>query len=120
MQPKDILKNVVDLSMSAVGISVSTANILSGTRDVQVAGTSMASAVEELSASIGEIEASAQRTSGSVQDSRSLTARGLEEMTDLKERILQTGAVSDIVSTKTRNLQNVVSDLGRRCGRTGR
>lgn len=111
MQSKEILKNVVDLSMSAVGISVSTANILSGTKDVQVAGTSMASAVEELSASIGEIEDAAQRSSHAVQDSRNLTGRGLQEMTDLKEKILQTGSVFDTVSTKTKSLQGVVSDL---------
>ncbi|MCB9978927.1 MAG: CZB domain-containing protein [Rhodospirillales bacterium] len=111
MQLRDTLKNVVDLSMSAVGISVSTANILSGTRDVQMAGTSMASAVEELSASIGEIEDAAQRSSHAVQDSSNLTRRGLEEMTDLKEKILQTGTVFDTVSSKTKNLQGVVSDL---------
>jgi methyl-accepting chemotaxis protein len=111
MNPKDILKNVVDLSMSAVAVSVSTATILSGTRDVQMAATSMAGAVEELSASIGEIEASAHRSSDAVEDSRTLTVQGLGDMSHLKGGILQTGEVFDTVSTKTKALQDVVTDL---------
>lgn len=111
MNAQDILKNVVDLSMSAVAVSVSTAHILSGTRDVQIAATSMAGAVEELSASIGEIEASAQRSSGAVEDSRALTIQGLSDMSTLKDQILQTGSVFDTVSSKTKALQDVVSEL---------
>lgn len=113
MESQEVLKNVVDLSMSAVEVSVSTAHILSGTREVQSAATSMASAVEELSASIGEIENSAQRSSHAVSESSQLTAQGMQELSSLKQEVLQTGTVFDTVSVKTKDLQDVVGNLGK-------
>lgn len=113
MESKEVLKNVVELSMSAVEVSVSTAHILSGTREVQSAATSMASAVEELSASIGEIESAAQRSSHAVAKSSNLTAQGMQELSTLKQEVLQTGEVFDTVSIKTKDLQGVVGSLGK-------
>ncbi|OFW88963.1 MAG: hypothetical protein A3J37_06025 [Alphaproteobacteria bacterium RIFCSPHIGHO2_12_FULL_45_9] len=113
MESKEILVNVIELSMSAVEVSVSTAHILSGTREVQSAATSMASAVEELSASIGEIENSAQRSSISVTESSHLTSQGMSELSHLKQEVLKTGAVFETVSVKTKDLQNVVGNLGK-------
>lgn len=113
MESQEVLKNVVDLSMSAVEVSVSTAHILSGTREVQNAATSMASAVEELSASIGEIESAAQRSSHAVAESSQLTAQGMQELSELKQDVLQTGTVFDTVSIKTKDLQDVVGNLGK-------
>lgn len=113
MESQEVLKNVVDLSMSAVEVSVSTAHILSGTREVQSAATSMASAVEELAASIGEIENAAQRSSQAVSESSSLTAQGMQELSSLKQEVLQTGTVFDTVSVKTKDLQDVVGNLGK-------
>lgn len=113
MDSKDTLKNVVDLSMSAVEVSVTTAHILSGTREVQGASTSMASAVEELAASIGEIENSAQRSAGAVQESTVLTNHGLQEISGLRNDVMQTGQVFETVSVKTTDLQNVVTNLGK-------
>lgn len=112
MHPKEVLENVVDLSMSAVQVSVSTAHILSGTREVQAAATSMASAVEELAASIGEIESSANRSSVAVVESSRLTNEGMQELAELRNGILETGTVFDLVSNKTVDLQKVVSNLG--------
>lgn len=113
MDNKDVLKNVVGLSMSAVEVGVSSAEILSGTREVQSAATTMASAVEELSASIAGIENSARQTSGAVQESSELTAEGTREMADLQKEIRQTSAVFETVSGRTQDLQEVVSHLGR-------
>jgi methyl-accepting chemotaxis protein len=113
MESKEVLKNVVDLSMSAVEVSVSTAHILSGTREVQSAATSMASAVEELSASIGEIENSAQRSSQAVGESSHLTSQGMQELSILKQEVFQTGTVFDTVLVKTKDLQNVFGNLGK-------
>lgn len=113
MESKEILGNVVELSMSAVEVSVSTAHILSGTREVQKAATSMASAVEELSASIGEIENSAHRSSISVTESSQLTSQGMSELAQLKQEVLETGTVFETVSVKTKDLQNVVGNLGK-------
>jgi methyl-accepting chemotaxis protein len=112
MESREVLKNVVDLSMSAVEVSVSTAHILSGTREVQSAATTMASAVEELSASIGEIESSAQRSSLAVAESSELTTQGIHELSRLKHEVLETGSVFETVSLKTEDLQNVVGSLG--------
>lgn len=113
MEAKEILKNVVDLSMSAVDVSVSAAHLLAGTREVQNAATSMASAVEELSASIGEIESAAHRSSQAVAESSRLTARGIEELAELRHDVSQTGTVFDTVSLKTKDLQGVVNNLGK-------
>lgn len=113
MESKEILVNVIELSMSAVEVSVSTAHILSGTREVQSAATSMASAVEELSASIGEIENSARRSSISVTESSHLTSQGMSELSHLKQEVLKTGTVFETVSVKTKDLQNVVGNLGK-------
>lgn len=113
MESVDILKNVVGLSMGAVEVSVSTATILSGARDVQNAATSMASAIEELAASIGEIESSANKTADAVQISSHLTAEGLSELEDLKVHIENTGTEFEIVSVKTKDLQDVVTNLGK-------
>lgn len=113
MGSRDILKNVVDLSMSSVEVSVSTARILSGTREVQDAATSMASAIEELSASISEIENSAQRSSQASVESSGLTAQGMEALSNLKQEVLDTGSVFETVSVKTKDLQGVVSSLGK-------
>ena len=113
MESQKVLKNVVELSMSAVEVSVSTALILSGTREVQGAATSMASAVEELSASIGEIENAAQRSSQAVSESSDLTTQGMQELSTLRQEVLQTGTVFDTVSVKTKDLQDVVGNLGK-------
>ena len=113
MDSREVLKNVVDLSMSAVEVSVSTAHILSGTQEVQNAATSMASAVEELSASIAEIEKSAQRSSEAVTESSNLTAQGMRELAILTQEVLETGTVFETVSVKTQDLQNVVGSLGK-------
>ncbi len=113
MESVQVLKNVVDLSMSAVEVSVSTANILSGARDVQNAATSMASAIEELAASISEIELSANRTSSAVTTSSQLTSEGLSELETLKENIEGTGTEFEVVAVKTKDLQNVVTNLGK-------
>ncbi|MCB9986282.1 MAG: CZB domain-containing protein [Rhodospirillales bacterium] len=112
MESKDVLRNVVDLSMSAVDVSVSTAHILSGTKEVQGAATSMASAVEELAASIGEIESSAQKSADAVEESSRLTAQGIVELGTLKNEVLSTGEMFETVSVKTRDLQDVVGKLG--------
>ncbi|MBK9586537.1 MAG: methyl-accepting chemotaxis protein [Alphaproteobacteria bacterium] len=112
MNNTEILKNVVDLSMSSVEVSVSAAHILSGTREVQKAATSMASAVEELAASIGEIENAAQRSSHAVMESSDLTSQGMRELSVLKLQVQETGTVFETVSVKTKDLQNVVSNLG--------
>lgn len=113
MESKDILANVVDLSMSAVEVSVSSARILSGTREVQGAATSMASAVEELAASIGEIENSAQRSSDATAESSALTQEGMRELVDLTRHINETGEIFEMVTTKTTDLQKVVENLGK-------
>lgn len=113
MESVEILKNVVDLSMSAVEVSVSTANILAGTRDVQHAAGSMASATEELAASIGEIEGSANRTTDSAELSSQLTGEGLYKLADLKKDIEGTGHEFENVAVKTKDLQNVVTNLGK-------
>lgn len=113
MDQKEILINVVDLSMSAVEVSVSTAHILSGTQEVQKASTSMASAVEELTASIGEIESSANRTTQAVGESSRLTTEGMHELSDLANKIVETGAVFEMVSSKTAELERVVDSLGK-------
>lgn len=113
MESVNILKNVVDLSMTAVEVSVSTANILSGTRDVQNASGSMASATEELAASIGEIETSANKTMDAVKFSSQLTHGGLQEIGGLKINIEDTGKEFDTVAIKTSDLQNVVNNLGK-------
>ena len=111
--PVESLKNIVELSMTAVEVSVSSAHILSGTRDVQGAATSMASAVEELAASIAEIEGAAQKTSQAVQHSSELTSEGIRELELLKSGIMDTGSVFDTVSVKTKDLQDIVSNLTR-------
>lgn len=113
MKSVQVLKNVVDLSMSAVEVSVSTANILSGARDVQNAATSMASAIEELAASIGEIETSANRTSEAINTSGQLTSEGLSELETLKRDISDTGTEFETVAIKTKDLQDVVTNLGK-------
>lgn len=113
MESKDVLKNVVELSMSAVDVSVSTAHILSGTREVQGASASMASAVEELAASVGEIENSARQAAGAVQESSRLTNEGMRELSDLQNDIVRTGDVFDTVSHKTNDLKSVVENLGK-------
>lgn len=111
MKSEDILKNVVDLSMAAVEISVSSAQILSGTREVQGAATSMASATEELAASIGEIENSAKNSSRAVHESSTLTHDGMKELSTLQGDIAETGKIFETVSTKTQDLQGVISNL---------
>lgn len=111
MKSEDILKNVVELSMAAVEISVSSAQILSGTREVQGAATSMASATEELAASIGEIENSAKNSSLAVHESSTLTHDGMRELSTLQGDIAETGKIFETVSTKTQDLQGVVSNL---------
>jgi len=113
MESVEVLKNVVDLSMSAVEVSVSTANILSGTRDVQNAASSMASATEELAASIGEIEAAANKTSDAINTSNHLTREGLSELETLKANISNTGSEFEVVAVKTKDLQGVVANLGK-------
>lgn len=112
MENKDILKNVVNLSMSSVEVSVSSAQILSSVREVQGAATSMASAVEELAASIGEIEGSAVKTNETVSASTEVTHEGMRELLGLREMIGQTGAVFHGLSEKSVDLQKVVSSLG--------
>lgn len=113
MESVDILRNVVDLSMSSVEVSVSAANILAGTRDVQRAAGTMSSAIEELAASIGEIESSANKTSDAVALSSHLTSEGLVELEDLKANIEGTGTEFETVAVKTTDLQNVVGNLGK-------
>lgn len=113
MENKDVLGNVVNLSMATVETSVSTAHILSGTRDVQNAAQSMASAVEELAASIGSIDSSARRSEHAVQEASHLTADGRHQMQQLTNKITETGTVFDSVSAKTKDLQNVVQNLGK-------
>lgn len=113
MESVDILRNVVDLSMSSVEVSVSAANILAGTRDVQRAAGTMSSATEELAASIAEIESSANKTSDAVALSSHLTSEGLIELEDLKTNIEGTGAEFETVAIKTTDLQNVVGNLGK-------
>jgi methyl-accepting chemotaxis protein len=113
MDSKQVLKNVVDLSMSTVEISIASANILTGTREVQSAATSMASAVEELAASISEIGSSAERTSSAVQESSHLTHEGMRELLNLKSGITATGDVFQNISQKTKDLQESVSSLSK-------
>lgn len=112
MESKEILKNVVDLSMNAVEVSVASANILSSAREIQGAGTSMASAIEELAASIGEIEITANKTSSAIDVSGHLTKEGIGELEALKADIERTGTEFETVSIKTKDLQAVVSNLG--------
>ena len=113
MDSRDILKNVVDLSLSTVEVSVSTAHILSGTREVQMAAASMASALEELSASIGDISRTSTRTSSAVEESSRLTEDGMREMTALAEQISLTGQTFESVSTRASELQGVVRELSK-------
>lgn len=113
MDSQQVLKNVVDLSMSTVEISIASANILTGTKEVQSAATSMASAVEELAASISEIGSSAERTSTAVQESSQLTHEGMRELLNLKSGITATGEVFHNISSKTKDLQESVSSLSK-------
>ena len=113
MESLECLTSVVGLSTSVVEVSVSTANILASAREVQSAATSMASAVEELAASIGEIESSAQRSSHAVEESSHLTSEGMRELTGLRSQITDTGHLFETVAVKTKDLQGVVSNLGK-------
>lgn len=113
MDYRDILKNVVDLSLSTVEVSVSTAHILSGTREVQMAAASMASALEELSASIGDISRTSSRTSDAVDQSSRLTSAGMQEMTFLADQIGVTGKTFDTVAVRAGELQGVVRELSK-------
>ena len=113
MDSLECLTNIVDLSTAVVEVSVSTANILGSAREVQSAATSMASAVEELAASIGEIESSAQRSSHAVEESSHLTSAGMTELTGLRSQIADTGHLFETVAVKTKDLQGVVSSLGK-------
>jgi methyl-accepting chemotaxis protein len=111
MKSTELLKNVVDLSMSAVEVSISAANILSNGRQVQSATTSMASAVEQMSSSIAEIEVSARRSSEAVQESGRMTADGVGKLAHLAERVTETGEILSTVAAKTKDLQGVVASL---------
>ncbi len=111
MDTSNVLKNVVELSMSAVEVSVSSVNILSSAREVQGAATSMASAVEEMAASIAEIEASAQKSNQAVDDSSRLTHEGLQELLSLNEIVGQTDDAFESLAQQTVGLQNGVADL---------
>ncbi len=113
MDSLECLVSVVDLSTAIVEVSVSTASILSSARDVQAAATTMAGAVEELSASIGEIEGSAQRSSQAVEQSSYLTNEGMRELTGLRSQIDDSGKLFESVALKTKDLQSVVSNLGK-------
>ncbi len=113
MSTPAVLKNVVDLSISAVDVSVSSANILSSARDVQGAATSMASAIEELAASIGEIEGSAQRSAQAADESNRLTQSGSGEVRALGNLIAETAQSFDGVTAETQQLQKTVADLGK-------
>ncbi len=111
MDLSEVLSSVVDLSISSVSVNVSAVQLLSGTRDVQDASSCMASAIEELAASTGDIQNSAQRTSEAVHESSSLTNDGLHELATLKNGIIKTGEVFDVVSLKTKDLQETVLKL---------
>jgi len=113
MQQRDILSNVVDLSMSAVDVSVTTVNILSYGRGIQSAATSMAGAIEELSISIGEIEDSAQRSSQAARESSELTGEGLDGLSSLRNQILATRETFGAIASKTEELRDVVFNLGK-------
>jgi len=112
LESREILRNVVELSMATVDVSVSAAQLLGGTREVETAATSMASAVEELVASIGEIERSGQQAAESAGESSRLTAQGLTELEALRREVQAAGAVFATVSGRTRELQDVVLRLG--------
>jgi len=73
----------------------------------------MASAVEELAASISDIESSAQRSAEAVQESSGLTGAGMRELRDLRGQIADTGSLFGSVAQKTKELQTVVSSLGK-------
>jgi methyl-accepting chemotaxis protein len=113
MQLKDILSNVVDLSMSSVEVSVTTANILTYGRGIQSAATSMAGAIEELSVSISEIEDSAQRSSQAARESSELTGEGIDGLSSLRNQILETRETFGAIASKTEELREVVSNLGK-------
>lgn len=113
MENREILKNVVELSMSSVEVSVSAARILSGTREVQKASTTMASATEELVASIGEIEGAARRSSESLQESATLSDQGTQGLSSLRQDVQQTGQVFETVAVKAKDLQDVVNNLSK-------
>ncbi len=111
MDNKEILQNVVDLSMSAVEVSVSTAGILGSSRDVQSAATSMASAVEELSASIGEIERSSRTIAEETAQSNRMTENGMRNMHSLKSYIETTNESYGVIFDKTEELRGLVESL---------
>lgn len=113
MQPQEILKNVVDLSMSSVEVSVAAAEILSFGREIQSASTSMAGAIEELAASISEIESSAQGASAASIETRDLTGGGIADVSALRDQIGKTHKTFGTISTKTESLKSVVVDLSK-------
>lgn len=113
MSQQQVLKNVVDLSMSSVEVSVATADILSYGRDIQGASTSMAGAIEELSISIAEIESSAQRSAHAARESSTLTGEGIDGLSALRGRISQTRETFGAIASKTEELRDVVANLGK-------
>ncbi|MGB3865033.1 MAG: methyl-accepting chemotaxis protein [Xanthobacteraceae bacterium] len=113
MELKDVLGNIVNLSMSSVDVSVTTAHILSHGRGIQSAATSMAGAIEELSISIGEIENSAQRSSQAAHESSELTGKGIEGLSSLRNQILDTRETFGAIAGKIAELRGVVANLGK-------
>ncbi len=113
MDSLECLVNVVNFSTSIVDVSVSSTNILNSARDVRAAAGTMANAVEELSNSITEIESSAKRSLHVVDQSSQLTSEGMKELTGLRSQIGDTGRLFDAVAGKTKDLQEVVSNLGK-------
>lgn len=113
MNQTEILKSVVDLSMSAVDRSIQTVGLVASARDVQGAGAAMASAVEQISASIEQVESSSRGSLHAVQESSELTNEGTRKLGELRSLIGNMGESFETVSLRTKDLQEVVENLSK-------
>lgn len=109
----EILKSVVDLSMSAVDRGIQTVGLVSSARDMQGAGSAIASVVEQISASIGRVESSSHGSLHAVQESSELTNEGTRKLGELRNLIGNMGQSFETVSLRTQDLQKVVENLSK-------
>ncbi|MER2520579.1 MAG: methyl-accepting chemotaxis protein [Bdellovibrionales bacterium] len=109
----ELLKSIVDLSMSAVERGVQTVGLVSSAREVQGAGAVIASAVEQISASIAQVESSSHGSLDAVQESSKLTSEGTRKLNDLRSHIGSMGESFETVLSRTQDLQTVVENLSK-------
>lgn len=113
LSQSEVLKSVVDLSMSAVERGIQTVGLVSSARQVQGAGAAIASAIEQISASILQVEASSQGSMHSVQQSGELTNEGTRKLEGLRNQIGTMGQSFEVVTSRTKELQGVVENLSK-------